>query len=180
MKYLKYVLYAVLVGVIVWLFYTYDSISRKGLDTWLVGQTDGDHYPDWGRDVEVIEVDYTVLKKAHLIFSKIYLIKCSNSYQIRFRIAYSFPFLHSSLFEDTEWVKLADSQENDHLSCLTVYPDEISGFNCINVTMQMDANTLSTLSGNKLTVLVVCTEGDLNIESSYANCEVEILIPEID
>ncbi len=179
-KYLRYVLWVVLAGMVIYLLYTYDSFSRKGLDTWLVGQTDGDHYPDWGKDAEVVEADYSILKKVHLFFSRIYLIKCSNSYQLRFRIAYSFPFLHSNLFENTEWVKLTDSHGNDYLDCLTVYPSEIAGLNCINVMLLMDESTFSSILGDKLTVSVVCTESDLNDESSYANCEVEILIPEID
>lgn len=180
MKYLRYALLAVVAGIVVYMFYTYDSFSRKGLDTWLVGQMDGDHYPDWGKDIEVLEADSSILNKVHLFFSRVYLIKCSDSYQLRFRIAYSIPFLRSSLFEDTEWVELTDSYGNDYSDCLTVYPSDIAGLNCINVALVMDADTFSEMSGDKLTVSVVCTEGDLNDENSYANCEVEILVPEID
>ncbi len=180
MKYKKCILCAVLVVVVVWLFYSYDSIHRKGLDTWLVGQTAEDHYPDYGRDAAVLKTDYTVQKKEHLILSNVYVMKCSDNYQVRFRIAYNFPFLHSSFFTDTEWLKLTDSQGNDYFSCLTVYPSTIMGFHCIDVTIPMDADTFSKLSGSKLTVSAVCTEDDSNTENSYASCEVEIQIPAFD
>lgn len=180
MKYLKYALLAIVIGMVVYMVYTYDSFTRKGLDVWLVGQTDEDHYPDWGKDIEVLQADSSILNKVHLLFSKVYLIKCSDSYQLRFRIAYSIPLLRSSLFEDTEWVELTDSCGKDYLGCLTVYPSDIAGFNCLNAALVMDADTFSAISGGKLTVSVVCTEGGLNDENSYANCEVEILVPEID
>lgn len=180
MKYLRYVMLAVVIGMVVYVLYTYDSFSRKGLDTGLVGQTDEDHYPDWGKDIEVLEADSSILNKAHLFFSRVYLIKRSDSYQLRFRIAYSIPFLRGSLFEDTEWVELTDSYGNDYSGCLKVYPSNIGGLNCINAALVMDADTFSAISGDRLTVSVVCTEGDLNDENSYANCVVEILIPEID
>ncbi len=180
MKYLRYALLAVVAGMVVYMVYTYDSFSRKGLDTWLVGQTDGDHYPDWGKDFEVLEVDSSILKKVHLFISRVYLVKCSDNYQLRFRIAYSIPFLRGSLFEDTEWVELTDSYGNDYSNCLAVYPSDIAGLNCINASLIMDTDTFSAMSGGKLTVSVVCTESGLNAENSYANCEVEILVPEID
>lgn len=180
MKYLRYALLAVMAGMVVYMVYTYDSFSRKGLDTWLVGQTGGDHYPNWGKDIEVLEADSSILNKVHLFISRVYLIKCSDSYQLRFRIAYSIPFLRGSLFEDTEWVELTDSYGNDYSGCLTVYPSDIAGLHCINATLVMDTDKFSAMSGGKLTVSVVCTEGGLNDENSYANCKMEILVPKID
>ncbi len=180
MKYLRYILLAVVAGMVVYMTYAYVSFNRKGLDTWLVGQTDGDHYPDWEEDIEVLEVDRSILNKAHLFFSRVYLMKASDSYQLRFRIAYSIPFLHGNLFGDTKWVKVEDSYGNDYSGCLTVYPSEIAGLNCINVTVIMNADTFSVLSGGKLTVSAVCTESGLNDENSYADCEADILIPEMD
>ncbi len=180
MKYLKYVLLVVVVGIVVYMAYTYVSFNRQGLDTWLAGQTDGDHYPDWEEDIEVLEVDRSILNKAHLFFSRVYLMKGSDSYQLRFRIAYSIPFLHGNLLGDTKWVKLEDSYGNDYSDCLTVYPSEIAGLNCINVALVLDADTFSVLSGGKLTVSAVCTEDGLNDENSYADCEVEIQIPEME
>lgn len=178
-KYLKYALLLVAAATVVYMVYTYVSFNQKGLDTWLAGQTEENHYPNWEKEIWLLKADRNILNKSHLLISKAYLMKgASDSYQLRFRIAYCIPSLHGSLFEDTDWVKLADSNGNDYASCLTVYSSGIAGLNCINATLTMDADTFSALSGDKLTVSVVCTEDDsLHNKSSYANCEAEILIP---
>lgn len=178
-KYLKYILPMVVAGMVIYTVCAYVGFSRKGLDAWLAGQTDGDHYPDWEKDTEVLEVERDILKKAHLFFSKVYFIQSSGSCQLRFRIAYSVPFLHGDLLGDTRWVKLADSDGKDYSGCLTVYPSKIAGLNCLNVALVMDADTASALSGGKLNVSLVCTEGGLEDEKSYASCEAEIQLPEI-
>ncbi len=179
-KYLKHVLLAVVAGMAVYMIYAYDSFNRKGLDAWLVGQTDGEHYPDWGKDMEALEIDCNILDKDHILFSRVYLLQSSDSYQLRFRIAYNIPFLRGNLFGDTEWVKLADSYGNDYFGCLTVFPSEIAWLNCINVTLVMDRDTFSAVSGSSLKVSAACTEGGSGDGDSYAGCEVEILVPEMD
>lgn len=176
-KYLRYAFAAVIAGIVIYMVYTHDCFSRKGLDTWLVGQTGEDHYPDWEENMEVTEIDRNILHSDHLSLSRVYLIKHVDSYQLRFRIAYSIPFLHNSLFEDTEWIKLTDSNGNDYFDCLTVYPSEGAGRNCIDVALVMDRDTFSAMSGGKLTVSAVCAE---DAENVYANCEAEIMIPGID
>lgn len=176
-KYLRYALVAAIAGIVFYMVYAYDSFSRKGLDTWLVGQTEEDHYPDWEGNMEVLEIDRNIRSIRHLSLSRVYLIEYADSYQLRFRIAYSIPFLHNSLFEDTKWEKMTDSDGNEYFSRMTVYPSEIAGLNCINVALVMDADTFSAMSDGKLTVSAVCAGDD---ENSYANCEVEILFPEID
>lgn len=111
MKYLRYVLLAVVAGMVIYMFYAYDSFSRKGLDTWLAGQTGTDHYPDWGKDTEVLEVGRNIRNKSHLFFSKAYLLRNADNCQLRFRIVYNIPFMHGNLFTDTSWVKLGDQYE---------------------------------------------------------------------
>lgn len=181
-KYLKYVRYILLViaaGAVFFMVYSYVGFSQKGLNTWLVGQTAEDHYSNWDGAVDdVYEADRNILNKAHIFFSKVFVIKRSDSYQIRFRFAYSIPFMHDSLLQDTDWLKLVDSDGNDYQDCLTVYSSKITALSCIDATLTMDEDMFSELSGSgKLTVSVVCTEAGLNTESSYAGCEVEILIP---
>ena len=78
-KYLKHVLLAVVAGMAVYMIYAYDSFNRKGLDAWLVGQTDGEHYPDWGKDMEALEIDCNILDKDHILFSRVYLLQSSDS-----------------------------------------------------------------------------------------------------
>lgn len=178
-KYLRYILPVAIVGIVFLIIYVYRGFHQKDLATWMVGQTDEDHYPDWEEDVEILEAERNILKEDHLFFSKVYFIKRSDSYQIRFRIAYSVPFLRSSLFEDLDWVKLEDSDGNDYTEYLTVYTSRIAGLNCVNATLVMDEEIYSALSGGKLNVSAVCTEGGLNgNENSYASCQVEILVPE--
>ena len=159
------------------MFYVYDSFSRKGLDTWLAGQTGTDHYPDWGKDAEVLEVGRNIRNKSHLFFSKAYLLRNADNCQLRFRIAYNIPFMHGNLFTDTSWVKLEDSYGNDYSGCLTAYPSKAAGLNCIDVTLVMDADTFSALPGGKLTVSAVCAEVGSDEEDSYASFDVELLIP---
>lgn len=179
-KYLSILLVAI-AGIVFFMVCVYRGFNQKGLATWMAGQTDGDHYPDWEEDIEILEAERNILKEDHLFFSKVYIIKRSDSYQIRFRIAYSVPFMRSSLFEDMDWVKLEDSDGNDYTECLTVYSSKIAGLNCVNATLVMDEDIFSALSGDKLTVSAVCTEGGLNgNENSYASCQVEILVPEMN
>ena len=76
-------------------------------------------------------------------------------------------------------MKLEDSDGNDYTEYLTVYSSRIAGLNCVNATLVMDEEIYSALSGGKLNVSAVCTEGGLNEnENSYASCQVEILVPE--
>lgn len=183
-KHLKYAVPAVIIiaGIIFLMVYAYIGFYQQGLDTWLVGQTEADHYPDWEENVEITKLDRHILNKDHLFISKVYLLKGSTgSYQLRFRIAYSIPFMHGSLFQDTDWVKLADDEGNDYTGCLTVYASRIAGLNCVNATLVMDADTFSLLAGGKLTVSAICKDTDaLPAENGYAGCEVEILIPEME
>lgn len=69
---------------------------------------------------------------------------------------------------------------NDYFGCLTVFPSEIARLNCINVTLVMDRDTFSAVSGSSLKVSAACTEGGSGDGDSYAGCEVEILVPEMD
>lgn len=177
-KYLKYALLIIVAGILFFMIYFYVGFYQKGLDTWLVGQTDEDHYPGWEKNIEIMKMDRNILNKDHLFFSKVFLLKGTDSYQLRFRIAYSIPFIHNSLFQDTDWVKLADSDGNDYSSCLTAYSSKIAGLNCINATLVMDKDTFSSLAGGKLIVFAVCTDDGPNADS-YAGCEVEILVPEL-
>lgn len=185
-KKLKYVLLVFAAGAVFLMVYTYVGFSRKGLNTWFAGQTTEDHYPNWDDGaVDVYEADRSILNKDHLFFSKTYILKdcATDNYQLRFRFAYSIPFMRGdSLLQDTDWLKLTDSDGNDYQNCLTVYSSKVTGLNCINATLTMDGDTFSalSLSGDKLTVSVVCAEGGLNAENSYAGGEVEIQIPEID
>lgn len=178
-KYLKYVMLVIIAGIASLLIYTYVGFNRKGLDTWLVGQTEGERYPDWKGTVAVQEVGLDSLNRKHLFFSKVFLLKGTDSYQLRFRIAYSIPFLRSSLLADTDWVKVADADGNDYTGCLTVYPSAIAGLNCLNVTLVMEEDTFSALSGGRLTVSAVCAEEGLNAADSYAGFDAEILVPEL-
>lgn len=177
-KYLKY--YALLIivaGIVFFTIYSYVGFYQKGLNIWLVGQTDEDHYPGWEKSVEITKMDRNILNQDHLFFSKVFLLKGTDSYQLRFRMAYNILFMHNSLVQDTDWVKLADSDGNDYSDCLTVYPSRIAGLNCINATLVMDEDTFSLLVGDKLIVSAVCSDDGPNAVS-YAGCEVEILIPE--
>ncbi len=177
-KFLKSALVVVIAGIIFCTVYV--GFNQKGLETWLVGQTEGDHYPDWEKTVALYKLDYSILNKDNLFFSNVYLLKgAEGCYQLRFRFAYSIPFMHGDLLEDTDWVKLADSDGNDYSDCLTVYSSGIAGLNCINATLVMDADTFSALVGDKLTVSVVCTKTGQNEKNSYAGGEVEITVPEM-
>ncbi len=181
-KTIAFALSAVVIGIIAYTIVTYIKFNHEGLDTWLVGQTADERYPDWGKASKVQEVDCHIRNKSHLFFSKVYLLEGGDSYQLRFRIAYSIPFLRGSLFEDTDWLKLADADGNDYTGCLTAYSSRIAGLNCINATLVLDEDTFSALSGGKLSVSAVCKDkaGRSAENNSYAGCEVEILIPESD
>lgn len=181
MRYLKKVLAALVVGIVIYILgHAYIGFNWKGLDSWMQGQTAEDLYPDWEKDVEVLEADRGILDKSHLFLSRVYLIRHMSNYQIRFRIAYSIPFMHDNLLWDTSWVKLTDSYGNDYSDCLTVYASEISGLNCVNAVLAMDQEAFSALSGGRLTVSVVCSDDGQKNGSPYAHCEAEILVPEMD
>ncbi|MCM1026357.1 MAG: hypothetical protein NC432_07960 [Roseburia sp.] len=180
MKYLKYALLAVVIGLAAYLTYACVSFPQKGLDKGLVGQTEDAHYPDWGQDLAVLEADRSVLEQSHLLFSKVYLIKRSDNYQLRFRIGYPVPFFGGSLFEDTRWLKFTDSEGNDYSDCLTVSPSDVAGLNCLDATLVMDEDTFLALADGQLTVSAACTKDSQNPDAAYAECEVEIRIPEID
>ncbi|MCM1189768.1 MAG: hypothetical protein NC541_10800 [bacterium] len=179
LKYLACALSAVAVCFAVYAAYAYVSFSRGGLDTGLAGQTDGAHYPDWGENLETLKADCDILDRDGLYLSKVYLIRRSDSVQLRFRMAYCIPFCHGDLLGDTEWVKLTDSSGNDYFGNLAVSASEIAGLNCIEASLIMDEETFSGLSGGKLTVSAVCTEGSGNGDGAYAGCEMEISVPEL-
>ncbi len=173
-KYLAFALSVIVIGIIAYTIFAYVRFSHEGLDIWLVGLTEDEHYPDWGKASKVQEVDCNILNKSHLFLSKVYLLEGADSYQLRFRIAYSIPFLRDSLFEDTDWLKLADADGNDYTGCLTVYSSRVAGLNCINATLVLDEDTFSALTGGKLSVSAACKD---EAGFSYAGCEFEILIP---
>ncbi len=78
---------------------------------------------------------------------------------------------HSLLGWTALWKAAFAGNQNDYSDCLTVYPSEIAGLNCINVALVLDADTFSVLSGGKLTVSAVCTEDGLNDENRASNVD---------
>lgn len=153
-----------------------------GLDHALVGQTAEDRYPDWEKwnDSEsVSRLDYDIQSKHNLCFSKVYLLERANHYQVRFRIGYVVPFLHSELFGAATWV-LEDSAGNSYTKNMVVSTEQIAGLNCINVTLILNEEEFSFLSGKELKVAAVCSKEEYDktdLDNSYASCEVKILLP---
>lgn len=161
---------------------TYDSFRHKGIDHALVGQVEEDRYPDWDswNDSEkVSDMEYDIVSKRGLLISKIYLIERANHYQVRLRVAAGMPFSHPDLMRDTDWI-LQDSEGNSYTGNLVVYSEQIAGLNCVNITLVLDGEEFSNLSGKELSLTAVCSKernDKASIENSYAHCEAKIEFP---
>ena len=164
----------------IFVFRAYINFNQKGLKSGLVGMVSGDRYPNWESKEEVSPMDYHVLSRNGLYFSKVYLIKRATHFQVRFRIAYAVPFMHQDLLNDTKWI-ITDSAGNDYTNNIVVYTAQIAGLNCINVTLVLDEGAFSVLSGKEITFSAICSGSDYEnsgIENSYAHCTTKIFFPE--
>lgn len=170
----------ILLLIIVFIFYTFDSFRHKGIDQALVGQVEEDKYPDWDNwtdSEKVSEMEYDIVSKKGLRVSELYLIQRAGHYQLRFRIAPGMPFSHPDLMRDTDW-SIEDSVGSSYTSNLLVYGEQMGGWNCINVTLLLNGEEFSGLSGKELNLTAVCSESEeADMENGYAHCELKIQFP---
>ena len=163
-------------------FSTYYSFNHNGLDRALVGQVEEDRYPDWEKwdgSTKVSGLECDITDKSGLYISDIYLIERANHYQVRLRVGCSIPFVHPELLPDTLWI-LEDSAGNSYTDNIVVYTEQISGLNCVNVTLVLDGEEFSNLAGKNLDFSAICSEESVtmpDVENSYAHCEAKILFP---
>lgn len=162
-------------------FYTYDSFRHKGIDQALIGQVEEDRYPawdNWNDSTKISGLDYDIVDKSNLRISEIYFIQRAKHYQIRLRIAAGMPFCHPDLMEETDWV-VEDSSGSSYASNLVVYAEEIGGLNCVNLTLVLNEDEFSRLSGKELYLTAVCSEDreEASVENSYAHCQMKIVLP---
>lgn len=177
MKYRKVliIVFLVLALLVVFCYHEYDAFCHKGLDQALIGQVEGDTYPDWdswNSSEEISSMECEILSKKSLRLSQVYLIRRANHYQMRLRIAFSIPFMHPNLLEDMDW-SLEDSAGNSYTGNIVVYKEQIAGLNCLNVTLILDEEEFSNLSGTELYFGAYCFEK----ENNYAHCEAKIPFP---
>lgn len=153
------------------------SFNREGLNTGLRGMVPEDEYPNWVSSENVSQLECDVLEKRNLLFSNVYLIERAGHYQVRFRIAYAFPFTRRNLFGDMDWI-MEDSHGNHYMDKgrITVYGEQIAGLHCVNVTWVLDEETYGALSGDIITLSAVCS--DYGSEEVYARCTTEISFAE--
>lgn len=174
-KKLIYVIVTVFALSIVFAVDVFIQFNQDGLDHGIYGVVNGGKYA-WEKE-EVSKINYQIINCSNLYFSNVNLIKCSNFFQIRFRMAYIIPFKHKNFLGDTDWL-LIDSEGTDYTNAISAYASSIRGLNCINVTVTLDEDVFFNLLGKDLTMTVVCSNvNDLNKEEGYANCEVKMSIP---
>lgn len=178
MKYKKVLLTVILLVILfsIFGFHTYISFNRKGLDQQILGPDEYSFRDDRDSTQKVSEPEHEVVQRNGLFLSKIYLIERAGHYQIRFRFGNRIPFMHPELLNDTYWI-VEDSAGNSYTSNMTVYAEQISGLNCVNVTLELDGEEFLNLAEKELNITIICSkerEIQPDIKDSYAFCQVKI------
>lgn len=142
-----------------------------GVDSGLISE------PEEYLEFEVsTQVGYRIVEKSRLVISNMYLIEREDEVQLRFRVGYPWAFTKENLLFETKW-KIEDSSGD--LYKMRAFSGNIGGMECVNGVIAWEKEAFEALSGDTLTITLICStdEDYLNVEKSYAHCELEVLIP---
>ncbi len=76
----------------------YNQFNQVGLDSGIVSEPE-----EYLEAEESSEIEYRIVGKNKLIISNMYVIERGDQIQLRFRVAYPWPFAKDNLFFETEW-----------------------------------------------------------------------------
>ena len=133
---------------------------------------------DYENPISKEKVTPTVIEKEHCFVSDSFVMTDPSQMQIRFRVMYSLPFMHTDIFHDTAFY-IEDDKGNDLTSAANVCSEKFMGLNGLNITLIFKEGDHTPASGDRLSVTIASAEGvtTLDADKSYAYGKFEIVIP---